>query len=181
MCFWTRIARIWRIFIRVIRVIRVRITIREFGIKYLLFKYWEDSIQICSYAELIRQKNAFLLPSSLILFWLKRASFATKESLFFLKVGKVTFFARKSFLCRYFALSLHLETGRESGQFRSRLPKVPSLCLRFAFALPSLWLRSRRRRKAQGNAAAETRHKREVFDIFAYWSPPIINSEHESH
>ena len=26
MCFWTRIARIWRIFIRVIRVIRVRIT-----------------------------------------------------------------------------------------------------------------------------------------------------------
>ena len=152
---------------------------------------------ICFYAELIRQKNAFLLPSPLILFWLKRASFATKESLFFLKVGKVTFFARKSFLCRYFALSLHLETGRESGQFRSRLPRVPYLSMTLLWlgrvsklpllslcatvALPSLWLRSRRRRKAQGNAAAETRHKREVFDIFAYWSPPIINSEHESH
>ena len=37
MCFWTRIAQIWRIFIRVIRVIRVRITIREFGIKYEIY------------------------------------------------------------------------------------------------------------------------------------------------
>ena len=32
-----------------------------------------------------------------------------------------------------------------------------------------LFLRFRRRRKAQGNAAAETLHKQEVFDIFAYW------------
>ena len=138
-------------------------------IRYLLFKYWEESIQICFYAELFRQKNAFLLPSPLIFFWLKRASFATKESLFFSKVGKVTFFVRKSFPCRYFALSLHLETDERRGLSRSRLPKVPSLCLRSAFALPPLWLRSRRRRKTQGNAAAETRHKRENFDIFAYW------------
>ena len=43
-----------------------------------------------------------------------------------------------------------------------------SLWVRSGFALPPLWLRFRRRRKTQGNAAAETRHKQEVFDIFAY-------------
>ena len=103
-------------------------------IRYLLFKYWEESIQICFYAELFRQKNAFLLPSPLIFFWLKRASFATKESLFFSKVGKVTFFVRKSFPCRYFALSLHLETDERRGLSRSRLPKVPYL------SMTLLWL-----------------------------------------
>ena len=133
------------------------------------------------------RKTLFCCPALTFIFWLKRASFATKESLFFSKVGKVTFSARKSLPCRYSALSLHLETDERwpipfSSSFAQR-----SLCLRF-------W----RRRKAQGNAAAETRHKREFvpkqqtfsrhgivqtlhdlpsalglsrtfFDIFAYW------------
>ena len=55
--------------------------------------------------------------------------------------------------------------GREMANFVLDFPE----CLRSAFALGSLWLRFRRRRKTQGNAAAETRHKQEVFDIFAYW------------
>ena len=41
-------------------------------------------------------------------------------------------------------------------------------------------LRFRRRRKAQGNAAAETLHKQEFFDIFAYWFH-LQNSELLSH
>ena len=42
------------------------------------------------------RKTLFGCPALTFLFWLKRASFATKESLFFSKVGKVTFSARKS-------------------------------------------------------------------------------------
>ena len=44
---------------------------------------------------------------------------------------------------------------------------MPPLCLRSAFALAPLWLRFRRRRKTQGNAAAETRHNQEDFDKYA--------------
>ena len=134
MCFWTRIARIWRI---IIRVIRVRITIREFRIKYDIYSSNTEKIvfKFVFMSSSSVRKTLFCCSTLTLLFWLKRASFATKESLFFSKVGKVTFSARKSFLCRYFALSLHLETGRESGQFRSRLPRVPSLCLRSGFAL----------------------------------------------
>ena len=101
----------------------------------------------------------------------KRASFVTKKSLFFIKVGKVTFFCEKSLSCRYSALSLYLKTVGKwpiSDSFSRSASTLPSLCLRSGFALPPLWLRFRRRRKAQGNAAAETRHKQEVFDIFAY-------------
>ena len=57
----------------------------------------------------------------------------------------------------------------ENGREVANLGFVFTECLHSAFALGSLWLRFRRRRKAQGNAAAETRHKQEVFDIFAYW------------
>ena len=102
----------------------------------------------------------------------KRASFAIKESLFFIKEGKVTFFCEKSLSCRYSALSLHSKTVGKwpiSDSFSRSASTLGSLCLRSGFALPPLWLRFRRRRKAQGNAAAETRHKQEVFDIFAYW------------
>ena len=100
----------------------------------------------------------------------KRASFAIKESLFFIKVGKVTFFCEKSLSCRYSALSLHLETVGKwqiSDSFSRSASTLPSLCLRSGFALPSLWVRFRRRRKAQGNASAETRLKQEYFDRFA--------------
>ena len=71
----------------------------------------------------------------------KRASFATKESLFFLKVGKVTFFARKSLPCRYFALSLYSETVEKwpiSDSFSRSASTLPSLWVRSAFALASL-------------------------------------------
>ena len=66
--------------------------------------------------------------------WPKRVSFATKESLFLAKVGKMTFSARTSLLYRYFALSLHSETDeRWLISFSSS---------QSAFALPSLWVRS---------------------------------------
>ena len=64
-------------------------------------------------------------------------SLLTKESLFcrqreplFFKVGKVTFFARKSLLCRYSALSLHSKTV-------GKWPISDSFS-RSAFALPPL-------------------------------------------
>ena len=123
--------------------------------------------------------------------WRKRASFFQKRLYWLL-------FFKKSLLCRYSALSLHSETDERwsnhpvnccdseaenetrvslSGVpylsmtllWLGRVSKLPLLSLCATVALASLWLRSRRRRKAQGNAAAETRHKREVFDIFAYW------------
>ena len=105
-----------------------------------------------------------------------------KESLFchrreplFSKSGKSDIFCLKKFAMSLFRTIFAFENGREvkqqscellrwrSGErdFGSRLPKVPSFCLRSAFALPPLWLRFRRRRKTQGNAAAETRHKQE--------------------
>ena len=56
----------------------------------------------------------------------------------------------------------------ENGREVANLGFVFTECLHSAFALGSLCLRFRRRRKTQGNAAAETRHKQEVFDIFAY-------------
>ena len=92
----------------------------------------------------------------------KRASFAIEESLFFIKEGKVTFFCGKSLSCRYSALSLHSKTVGKwpiSDSFSRSASTLGSLCLRSGFALPPLWLRFRRRRKAQGNAAAETRFK----------------------
>ena len=71
----------------------------------------------------------------------KRASFAIKESLFFIKVGKVTFFCEKSLPCRYSALSLHLKTVGKwpiSDSFSRSASTLPSLCLRSGFALASL-------------------------------------------
>ena len=65
---------------------------------------------------------------------LSHTFFVTQESIFFIKVGKVTFSARKSLLCRNSALSLHSETD-------GRLPLpglVPPKCLRHAFVVPSL-------------------------------------------
>ena len=56
----------------------------------------------------------------------------------------------------------------ENGREVANLGFVFTVCLHSDFALGSLCLRFRRRRKTQGNAAAETRHKQEVFDIFAY-------------
>ena len=141
MCFWTRIARIWRI---IIRVIRVRITIHEFGIKHDIYSSNTEKkvFKFVFMPSSSVRKTLFCCPALTLLFWHKRASFATKESLFFLKVGKVTFFARKSFLCRYFALSLHLETDERwsnnpvnccdseaENATRSRLPRVPYLSM----------------------------------------------------
>ena len=130
-----------------------------------------DRLRNRSLCRTHKQENIFSLHNSHIPHKPKRASFATKESLFFLKVGKVTFSARKSLPCRYSALSLHSKTVGKwpiSDSFSRCASTLPSLCLRSAFALGSLWVRFRRRRKTQGNAAAETRHKQEVFDIFAY-------------
>ena len=77
----------------------------------------------------------------------KIVSFATHESLFFAKGGKVTFSARKSLPCRYSALSLQLETDR-------RLP-LPDSFFRSAFAMPSSCLRFRRRKQGGGHDKAE--------------------------
>jgi hypothetical protein len=74
----------------------------------------------------------------------KRASFAIKESLIFIKVGKVTFFCEKSLSCRYSALSLHSETVGKwpiSDSFSRSASTLPSLWVRSAFALGSLCLR----------------------------------------
>ena len=102
---------------------------------------------IVLYAELISKKNIFSLHISHIPRKQKRASFATKESLFFLKVGKVTFFVRKSLLCRYSALSLHSKTV-------GKLPLSDSFS-QGAFALLSLCLRIRRRRKNENKNKAK--------------------------
>ena len=103
-----------------------------------------------------------------------------KESLFchqreplFYKSGKSDIFLRKKFVMSLFRTIFVFGNGREVANlgfvftecFHSAFA-LGSLCLRSGFALPSLWVRFRRRRKAQGNAAAETRHKQEVFDIF---------------
>ena len=146
MCFWTRIARIWRI------IIPVRITIREFGIKH----------DICFYAKLISQKNAFLLPSPHIPFLTQESLFCHQREPLFFKSGKSDIFCSKKFAMSLIRAIFAFGNG-------TREWPIPFSSSQSAFALPSLWLRSRRRRKAQGNAAAETRHKQEVFDIFAYW------------
>ena len=106
-------------------------------------------------------KNVFLLPVHAIPLWLKRASFDTKESLFFLKVGKVTFFVRKSLLCRYSALSLHSKTVGKwpiSDSFSQSAFALPSLWVRSAFALGSLCLLFRKRRK-EGDRRERRRKK----------------------
>ena len=75
----------------------------------------------------------------------KRASFAIKESLFFIKEGKVTLFCEKSLSCRYSALSLHSKTVGEwpiSHSFSQSASTLPSLWVRSAFALGSLCLHS---------------------------------------
>ena len=105
----------------------------------------------------------------------KRASFANQESLFYVKEGKVTFSAWKSLPCRYSALSLHSKTvGRWPIPFPfsqsalsfddvalARQSKQASSALtlrnaRSAFALPSLCLRFRRRRKEGDRNKAKT-------------------------
>ena len=77
----------------------------------------------------------------------KRASFATQESLFFAKGGKVTFSAWKSLLCRYSALSLQSETD-------GRLPLSDSF-FQSAFAVASLWVRFRRRTEDEDGRGGE--------------------------
>ena len=87
------------------------------------------------------KKNMFFIDWAIPSFWPKRASFDTQESLFFLKVGKVTFFCSKSLSCRYSALSLHSKTvgiRPISDSFSQSAPTLPSLWVRSAFALPSL-------------------------------------------
>ena len=117
----------------------------------------------------------------------------TKESLFchqreplFSKSGKSDFFCLKklamSLIRAIFALETVGKWPLSDSFFQSALSfddvalarqsKQASSALtlrnvRSAFALPPLWLRFRRRRKALGNAVAETRHKQEVFDRFA--------------
>ena len=93
------------------------------------------------YAEFISKKTSFSLHNSHIPHKPKRASFDTHESLFFIKVGKVTFFVRKSLLCRYSALSLHSKTVGKwpiSDSFSQSASTLGSLCLRSGFALAPL-------------------------------------------
>ena len=85
-----------------------------------------------------------------------------REPLFY-KSGKSDIFLRKKFVMSLFRIIFVFGNGREVANLVLVFPE----CLHSAFALGSLWLRFRRRRKAQGNAAAETRHKQEVFDIIA--------------
>ena len=80
-----------------------------------------------------------------------------REPLFY-KRGKSDFFCSKKFVMSLFRTIFAFGNGREVPNFVLVFPE----CLRSAFALPPLWLRFRRRRKTQGNAAAETRHKQEI-------------------
>ena len=59
--------------------------------------YWEESIQICSYAELFSQKNAFLLPSLHIPFLTQESLFCHQREPLFFKSGKSDIFCSKKF------------------------------------------------------------------------------------
>ena len=90
----------------------------------------------------------------------KRASFFQKWKKWHFLLEKVCHVVNPRYLCiwkrtRGEATTLWIVAIAKRG---TRLVLVFPECLRF-----------RRRRKAQGNAAAETLHKQEVFDIFAYW------------
>ena len=90
----------------------------------------------------------------------KRASFFQKKEKWHFLLEKVCHVVNPRYLCiwkrtRGEATTLWIVAIAKR---RTRLVLVFPECLRF-----------RRRRKAQGNAAAETLHKQEVFDIFAYW------------
>ena len=148
-------------------------SLREFnfiGLNISHFSYcWQSRVMnrwcICFYAELIRHKIGFLLPSPFTPFLAQESLFCHQREPLFFKSGKSDIFRSKKFAMSLFRAIFAFGNGREMANFVLDFPE----CLRSAFALGSLWLRFRRRRKTQGNAAAETRHKQEVFDIFAYW------------
>ena len=112
----------------------------------------------------------------------KRASFFQKWEKWHFLLEKVCHVVNPRYLCIWkrtrewpipfsssqSALSFDdVALARQSKQASSALENnVAPIRSRRHFAQRSLWLRFWRRRKAQGNAAAETRHKQEVFDIF---------------
>ena len=137
MCFWTRIARIWRI------IIRVRITIREFGIKY----------DICFNAKLISQKNAFLLPSPHIPFLTQESLFCHQREPLFFKSGKSDIFCSKKFAMSLIRAIFAFGNGREMANPVLVFPE----CLRSAFALASLSEAKKSTRKCGSIDTAQTR------------------------
>ena len=91
----------------------------------LLQTYVLDRCCNCFLTDFICQENGIQCSALTLPFDPKRASLPTEESLFCEKVGKVTFFARKSLPCCYSALSLQAETGEIPACFHG----VPPLCL----------------------------------------------------
>ena len=106
--------------------------------RYLLFKYWEESIQICFYAKLISQKNAFLLPSPHTPFLTQESLFCHQREPLFFKSGKSDIFCSKKFAMSLIRTIFAFENGRGM----ANLGFVFTECLHSAFALPSLWVRS---------------------------------------
>ena len=97
--------------------------------------YWEDSIQICSYAELISQKNAFRLPSPHIPFLTQESLFCHQREPLFFKSGKSDIFCSKKFAMSLIRAIFAFGNG-------TREWPIPFSSSQSAFALPSLWLRS---------------------------------------
>ena len=144
MCFWTRIARIWRI------IICVRITIREFGKKH----------DICFYAELISQKNAFLLPSPHIHFLTQESLFCHQREPLFFKSGKSDFFCSKKFAMSLIRAIFAFGNGREMANL-----VLVFLCA--TFALASLLEAKKSTRQCGSRDKAQTRVRSYATDVLS--------------
>jgi hypothetical protein len=75
------------------------------------------------------------LPSPHIPFLTQESLFCHQREPLFFKSGKSDIFCSKKFAMSLIRAIFAFGNWRESGQFRSRLPRVPSLCLRSGFAL----------------------------------------------
>ena len=122
-------------------------------IRYLLFKYWEESIQFCFYAELVSQKNAFLLPSPHIPFLTQESLFCHQREPLFFKSGKSDIFCSKKFSMSLIRAIFAFGNGREMANPVLVFPE----CLRSAFALASLSEAKKSTRKCGSRDTAQTR------------------------
>ena len=82
-------------------------------IRNLLFKYWEEIIQIYFYAELISQKNASLLPSPYIPFLTEESLFCHQREPLFFKRRKSDIFCSKKFAMSLIRAIFAFGNGRE--------------------------------------------------------------------
>ena len=122
------------------------------------FSYcWQSRVMnrwcICFYAELIRHKIGFLLPSPFTPFLTQESLFCHQRKPLFFKSGKSDIFRSKKFAMSLFRAIFAFGNGREMANFVLDFPE----CLRSGFALASLPEAKKNTRQCGCRDTAQTR------------------------